>query len=98
MSREVARLKVVSAWIDGPSIALVIRFEREGDEPIEVDTMPFDTPPPGALAKRAHWVEPRLVAEVQFTEWTGDGKIRHPSLQGFRTDKRPADVRRELAE
>jgi bifunctional non-homologous end joining protein LigD len=32
---------------------------------------------------------------VQFTEWTGDGKIRHPSLQGFRADRRPADVRRE---
>ena len=62
---------------------------------IAVDTGPFDPAPPGALAKRAHWVEPRLVAEVQFAEWTGDGKIRHPSLQGFRTDKRPTDVRRE---
>jgi bifunctional non-homologous end joining protein LigD len=64
-------------------------------ESIEVDATPFDPPPPGPLAKRAHWVEPRLVAEVQFTEWTGDGKIRHPSFQGFRTDKRPTDVRRE---
>jgi len=64
-------------------------------ESIEVDATPFDPAPPGALARRAHWVEPRLVAEVQFTERTGDGKIRHPSLQGFRTDKRPADVRRE---
>ena len=64
-------------------------------ESIAVDATPFDPPPPGALAKRAHWVEPRLVAEVQFTEWTGDGNIRHPSLQGFRTDRRPADVRRE---
>ena len=64
-------------------------------ESIEVDATPFDPAPPGALARRAHWVEPRLVAEVQFTEWTGDGKIRHPSLQGFRTDKRPTDVRRE---
>jgi hypothetical protein len=58
-------------------------------------TTRFDPPPPGGLAKRAHWVEPRLVAEVQFTEWTGDGRIRHPSLQGFRTDKRPTDVRLE---
>ena len=62
---------------------------------IEVDATPFDPPPPGALAKRAHWVEPRLVAEVRFTEWTGDGKIRHPSLQGLRADKPPAEVRRE---
>jgi len=52
----------------------------------------FDNP---ALAERAHWVEPRLVAEVQFTEWTSDGTIRHPSLQGFCTDRRPAEVRRE---
>ena len=64
-------------------------------ESTEVDVTPFDPPPPGAIARRAHWVEPRLVAEVQFTEWTGDGRIRHPSLQGFRTDKRPTDVRRE---
>ena len=64
-------------------------------ESIAVDTAPFNPPPPGALARRVHWAEPRLVAEVQFTEWTGDGKIRHPSLQGFRTDRRPADVRRE---
>lgn len=64
-------------------------------ESISVDVTPFNPAPPGALAKRAHWVEPRLVAEVQFTEWTGDGKIRHLSLQGFRTDRRPADVRRE---
>ena len=64
-------------------------------ESIAVNATPFDPAPPGALARRAHWVEPRLVAEVQFTERTGDGKIRHPSLQGFRTDKRPADIRRE---
>jgi bifunctional non-homologous end joining protein LigD len=64
-------------------------------ESIEVGATRFDPAPPSALAKRAHWVEPRLVAEVQFTEWTADGKIRHPSLQGFRTDKRPTDVRRE---
>jgi bifunctional non-homologous end joining protein LigD len=71
---------------------------RELLEPIEVDTPPFEPVPPGALGRLSHWVEPRLVAEVQFAEWTGDGKIRHPSLQGFRADKRPTDVRRELAE
>ena len=65
---------------------------------LEVDLTPFDPAPPRPLSRLAHWVEPRLVAEVQFAEWTGDGKIRHPSLQGFRTDKRPTDVRRELPE
>lgn len=43
----------------------------------------------------AHWIAPRLVAEVGFTEWTGDGKLRHPRFLGLRTDKRPKDVRRE---
>jgi bifunctional non-homologous end joining protein LigD len=44
---------------------------------------------------RAHWVEPTLVAEVQFTEWTGDGRLRHPSFQGLREDKKAKDVVRE---
>ena len=56
---------------------------------------PFDPPPAGALGRNAHWVEPALVCEVAFTEWTGDGRIRHPSFQGMRTDKKPRDVRRE---
>jgi len=40
-------------------------------------------------------VEPRLVVEVAFTEWTADGKIRHPSFQGVREDKAPDAVVRE---
>lgn len=56
---------------------------------------PFTPPPSGALGRSAHWVEPRLVAEVAFTEWTDDGKIRHPAFRGLREDKRPADVVRE---
>jgi len=43
----------------------------------------------------AHWLEPKLVGEVAFTEWTDDGSIRHPSFQGLREDKRAQDVRRE---
>lgn len=43
----------------------------------------------------AHWVEPELVAQIGFTEWTGDGMLRHPRFQGLRTDKAPADVARE---
>ena len=38
-----------------------------------------------------HWVEPRLVAEVRFGEWTRDGGIRHPSFVELRDDKRPED-------
>ncbi len=43
----------------------------------------------------AHWVRPELVAEVKFTEWTADGKLRHPVYLGLRDDKRPEDVVRE---
>ncbi len=41
------------------------------------------------------WVEPSLVAEVAFTEWTHDGHVRQPSYQGLREDKAPAEVRHE---
>jgi bifunctional non-homologous end joining protein LigD len=47
------------------------------------------------LPRRAHWVKPALVAQVGFTEWTSDGKLRHPRYLGLRTDKRPRDVVRE---
>jgi bifunctional non-homologous end joining protein LigD len=55
---------------------------------LERPTSPFATRPTGVV--RPHWVEPRLVAEVAFGEWTADGKMRHPSFQGLREDK-PAD-------
>jgi bifunctional non-homologous end joining protein LigD len=43
----------------------------------------------------AHWVRPKLVAQVAFSEWTRDGKLRHPRYLGLRTDKSPAEVVRE---
>jgi bifunctional non-homologous end joining protein LigD len=52
----------------------------------------------GAPRERdAHWVEPRLVAQVAFTEWTTDNRLRHPSFLGLRDDKKVADVVRERA-
>ncbi len=65
---------------------------------LEQKTCPFTPPPAGALGKHAHWVKPVLVCEVVFTEWTGEGKIRHPSFQGLRADKKPRDVVRERAQ
>ena len=53
---------------------------------------PFTPTPPGPLGRRAHWVRPELVAEVAFAEWTAEGRVRHPSFQGLRQDKRPAEV------
>jgi ATP-dependent DNA ligase len=43
-----------------------------------------------------HWTQPQVVAEVGFTEWTGDGKLRHPRYLGVRTDKDPMEVVREM--
>ncbi|GAB3297292.1 non-homologous end-joining DNA ligase [Parasphingorhabdus pacifica] len=43
----------------------------------------------------AHWVEPRLVVEVGFSEWTDDGKLRHPRFSGLRADKPAKSVVRE---
>ena len=42
-----------------------------------------------------HWVKPILLCEVSFTEWTADGRIRHPSFQGLREDKSASQVKKE---
>ena len=58
------------------------------------DEPPF-TSVPRPDSKDARWAEPRLVCEVQFTEWTKDGRVRHPSFKGLREDKPAKDVKRE---
>jgi bifunctional non-homologous end joining protein LigD len=55
---------------------------------------PFNDTPPGS--KKAHWLKPILVAEVEFTQWTNNNHIRHPSFKGLRWDKRAKAVKREL--
>ena len=42
------------------------------------------------------WVDPKLVCEVEFTEWTEEGALRHPSFQGLREDKPPASITRDV--
>ncbi len=56
------------------------------------DTSPFD---PAPQEPEAIWVRPDLVAEIGFTEWTGQGKLRHPRFLGLRRDKAARDVVRE---
>jgi bifunctional non-homologous end joining protein LigD len=51
----------------------------------------------GLSMKDVHWVRPELVAQVGFSEWTPDGKLRHPRYVGLRDDKRPEQVVRERA-
>jgi bifunctional non-homologous end joining protein LigD len=73
----------------------IARDLRKRLEAIATKNCPFDRRPAGRLGSDAHWVKPRLVAEVVFTEWTEEGKIRHPSFQGLRKDKKAAEVVRE---
>lgn len=54
---------------------------------------PFSTKPPGITT--AIWVKPKLVAEVEFSEWTTDGMLRHPSFKGLRKDKLAKNITRE---
>ncbi|HZR23180.1 MAG TPA: DNA ligase D [Vicinamibacterales bacterium] len=62
-------------------------------KPLETNTSPFAVKP--KTNERPHWAKPELVAQIKFTEWTADGKLRHPVYLGLRDDKKPADVRRE---
>jgi len=57
-------------------------------------TSPFAAGTP--TGRGHHWVEPKLVGEVRFTEWTDDGGLRHPAFLGLREDKRAQDCRREV--
>ncbi|WP_242395757.1 DNA ligase D [Anaeromyxobacter oryzisoli] len=82
--------KVGTGFTNAVARALRARLDR-----LAQPRPPFSPAPAGALGRLAHWVKPELVAEVAFTEWTSDGKIRHPSFQGLREDKRPEEVVRE---
>ena len=65
---------------------------------LERDNPPF-SPGQGTLPGRrsgVHWVDPQLVGQVGFSEWTDDGQLRHPRFQGLRDDKNPGEVVREL--
>src|SRR5205085_9650873 len=66
--------------------------------PLERDTPPFRVVPrlPKVRKGDVKWVEPKLVCEVEFSEFTHDGRLRAPSYQGLREDKSADEVRREL--
>jgi len=79
-------------------------FQRDAREllaafkKLERSTTPFEVGlPTGFKVRDSLWLEERLVCEVAFMEWTHHGHIRHPSYQGLRPDKNPAEVGRETA-
>jgi bifunctional non-homologous end joining protein LigD len=61
--------------------------DLERDDPAFVDVHP--------IPRGTHWVQPELVAQIAFTEWTRDGRLRHPRFLGLRSDKPARDVVRE---
>jgi bifunctional non-homologous end joining protein LigD len=70
-----------------------LRSLHERLSELEQPSSPFDR---GLVRETgARWVRPKLVAQIAFSEWTRDGKLRHPRYVGLRTDKRANDVVRE---
>jgi bifunctional non-homologous end joining protein LigD len=69
-----------------------LRRLAERLEPLRRDDSPFEGRQP---PRETVFVEPRLVAEIDFAEWTSAGTLRHPSFKGLRADKDAAEVVRE---
>ncbi|MEU4674834.1 DNA ligase D [Amycolatopsis sp. NPDC023774] len=61
-------------------------------QPLERRTHPFVATPPREDTTRARWVEPRLVGEIVYRQFTRAGRVRHTAWRGMRQDKKPADV------
>ncbi|MFL1389959.1 DNA ligase D [Pseudomonas tritici] len=60
--------------------------------PLECSTSPLEKPLTSAQARGVHWVQPTLVGEVQFAEWTQEGVVRQAAFVGMRTDKPAAQI------
>ncbi|MCH8616275.1 DNA ligase D [Sphingomonas sp. SM33] len=74
--------------------AALIEDLMERMEPLATGKAAVEVPRPDR--KGAHWIEPKLVAEINFTEFTSDGVLRHPSFIALREDKPAAQVVREV--
>ena len=68
----------------------LIQELMERMKPLEIDKAPIEVP--RADRKGAHWIKPKLVAEINFSEFTDDGILRHPSFIGLREDKPASEV------
>lgn len=88
--------KLVYSGRVGTGFSIKQRLEIQAKlDRISQKSMPFASKPNDPGLRDAHWAKPQMVAEVEFTEWTDDGAIRHPSFKGLRADKNPKDIVRE---
>jgi len=69
-----------------------LRSLRERMESLAQPDSPFDDP---VRERGAHWIRPEMVVQIGFTEWTTDGRLRHPRYTGLREDKPAKQVIRE---
>lgn len=72
------------------------KLRRELWDRLEKDRIDLPPAKDAPRMKVARWVSPKLVAQVRFTEWTRDGKLRHPAFLGLRADKKPEEAKREI--
>jgi bifunctional non-homologous end joining protein LigD len=75
--------------------AASLRAMEKRLRPSVMDSSPFVAMPPDVRGRPITWVRPEVVVEVEFAEWTVEGRLRFASFQGIRTDKRPEEVVRE---
>lgn len=80
--------KVGTGYGSGVLAEMALMLKR-----LEIDSSPFVDAP--RVRSGVHWVRPRLVGQVAFSEWTRDGRLRHPRFLGLRQDKSVAEVVRE---
>jgi bifunctional non-homologous end joining protein LigD len=77
----------------GFSHAFAIELRQRLDA-LEQRQCPFDPPILKGRERLAHWVKPTIVCNARFTEWTNEGRLRHPSFEGLRNDITPKDVKK----
>jgi bifunctional non-homologous end joining protein LigD len=65
---------------------------------IKSESTPFKQAPQARTHEKITWLEPQLVAEIKFAQWTEDNLLRQASFKGLRVDKSPKDIRRERVE
>ena len=82
--------KVGTGFDDKLLRSLTAEFHRlrRADAPFNTNDLP---------TRAVHWLRPELVAQIGFTAWTRDGKLRHPRFLGLRRDKNAKEVVREEA-